>query len=146
MSGFEIVGVVFAVLPLFTQAGKLYAQNPLHKAVSSAPRDEKLSDFYMYFWWEIYELEAHLNTIIDTLPGLSEDRKRQIKKNKDLDELNKESDVLQAMLDFFPEREYVAFQAVMAKVLKLLAQLIKDDTLHISKVERVSLSLTFEAA
>jgi len=146
MSGFEIVGVVFAVLPLFTKAGELYAQSPLHKAVLTAPRDEKLADFYTYFWWEIYELESHLDTLIDKLPGLSEDRKCRIKENKNLDELNKDSDVLQAMLDFFPEREYLAFQTVMSKVLKLLAQLIKDDTVHISKSERVSPIQTFEAS
>jgi len=138
MSGFEVVGVVFAVLPIFTKAAKLYAEAPLHKAISSAPRNEKLSDFYMYFWWEIYELDAHLNTLIDMLPNLSEERKRWIKQKRDWDELGRDSDILDAMAEFFPEREYLAFQNVMSKVLKLLAQLIKDDTLHISKSERVS--------
>jgi hypothetical protein len=141
MSGFEVVGIVFAVLPIFTKAAKLYAEAPFHKAIFSAPRNEKLSDFYMYFWWEIYELDAHLNTLIDTLPSLSEERKRRIKQKRDLDELSKDSDVLEAMADFFPEREYLAFQNVMSKVLSLMAQLIKDDTLHISKSERVSPSL-----
>jgi len=37
------------------------------------------------------------------------------------------------MIDFLPERDYEAFQTIMSKVLKLLAQLIKDDTVRISK-------------
>jgi len=140
MSGFEVVGVVFAVLPLFAEAGKLYAQGPMHKAFSPAQRDEKLASFYMYFWWEVFELQNHLQTLIDKLPHLSEETKCRMVSTRDADSWDKDSEIAQALADFFPERECQAFRTIMDKVLKLLSHLVKDDSLHISTSERVTTS------
>jgi|SRR3569833_193642 len=142
MSGFEIAGVVLAVLPFFIEAGKAYAQNvgALQKATSRAKRDEKLSEFYEMFWWETFELRKQIEKAVNELPNISPERKRKIIDSRDLDVENwaKATDVAQALKDFLAsEDDYLAFQKVMEKVLSTLTKLIEDDTVHIKKSETV---------
>ena len=144
MSGFEVVGVVFAVLPLFIEAGKAYVHHgsALHKAVKPSIRDDKLVDFYESFWWETFELRKQIEKVVTDLPQLSEERKNQIISSRDIDGWDKSKDVGQALREFFAtEDDYLAFQKVMSKILDMLARLVKDDTVHISRSEKVKLEL-----
>ncbi|KAK3384602.1 hypothetical protein B0T24DRAFT_93051 [Lasiosphaeria ovina] len=138
MSGFEVVGVVFAVLPLFSKASKLYAQNAaaFHQAIYPKKRDEKLAEFYDTFWWDVYILRSQLEQVVSNLPRLSEERKQEIKASRSLDNWDKAADVGQALKDFFLSgNDYLAFQKVMSKVLSMLARLVKDDSVHISMLD-----------
>ena len=141
MSGFEVVGVVFAVLPVFSEGVKLYAQNAtaLHQAISTKKRDDKLVEFYETVWWDVFTLRKQMERVISNLPQLSEERKREIMDSRSLENWDKATDVDQALKAFFlSENDHLAFRTVMTKVLSLLARLVKDDSVHISKLDTVS--------
>ena len=140
MSGFEVVGVVFALLPIFSEAGKLYAQNAaaFRHANSPGKRDEKLAEFYDTFWWDVFLLRRQMERVVSNLSHLSEERKREIIASRSLDNWDKATDVDQALQDFFlSTNDYLAFQKVMSKVLSLFDRLVKDDSVHISKLDVV---------
>ncbi|KAH6887610.1 hypothetical protein B0T10DRAFT_73730 [Thelonectria olida] len=139
MSGFEIAGIVFAVLPLFIEVGKAYSDgaSALHKAASRPLRDEKLEAFYEQFWWETFELRKQIEKVVDELPGLSEKRKGEILKGDDVECWSRADDVDEALKSFFASpSDYLAFQKVMEKVLSLLSRLVEDKTVRISKAEK----------
>ncbi|KAF6514185.1 hypothetical protein HZS61_006441 [Fusarium oxysporum f. sp. conglutinans] len=137
MSGFEIAGIVFAVLPLFIEAGRAYSDSPVHKAVSRSASDEKLQDFYEQFWWGTYELRMQIEKIVRDLPGLSEIRKGEILNAEDVESWCKAADVTQALSDYFASQDdYLAFQKTMGKVLDLFSRLVNDKTVRISSAEK----------
>lgn len=137
MSGFEVAGVVLAVLPLFAAAGKAQVTT-LHKATSRATRDEKLEDFYREFWWETFELGKLLEQVVQNLPGLSERRKQELLGSSDDAAIWAAADVSTALNSFFASLDdHQAFQKVMEKVLDLLSRLVKDETIHVSPDEKV---------
>jgi hypothetical protein len=69
MSGFEVAGIVLAVLPLFVEAGKSSHAAAAHGAASPAMRDEKLLGFYEEFWWETWELQKQVEKVVMGLPA-----------------------------------------------------------------------------
>ncbi|KAH7142859.1 hypothetical protein B0J13DRAFT_503233 [Dactylonectria estremocensis] len=136
MSGFEIAGIVLAVLPLFIEAAKEYSETA-HKATSRSASDEKLQEFYEQFWWETFELRKQIEKIVHDLPGLSEDRKTNILKADDVEHWSKAADVAQALSDYFVSQDdYMVFQTVMGKVLDLLSRVVEDNTVRISRAEK----------
>jgi hypothetical protein len=140
MSGFEIVGVVLGALPLFVEAGKAYAHgaSTIHKVVSQSKRDKKLQEFYENFYWEVVELKRQIEDIVERLPHLSEERKKEILDSDDFDKWNKATDVEDALRNFFAtDKDFETFVLVMEKVVRLFDQLIKDETVKISKSDRV---------
>ena len=141
MSGFEVVGVVFALLPIFFEAGKLYSQSAVaaRQATSPEKRDEKLAEFYDTFWWDVFILRRQMERVVSNLPHLSEERKQAIIASRSLDNWDGATDVGQALRDFFlSPNDYLAFQKVMSKVLSLFDRLVKDDSAHISMLDMVS--------
>lgn len=137
MSGFEIAGVVLAVLPLFAQAGKAHIAT-LHKAASRATRDDKLEEFYREFWWETFELGKLLEQVVQGLPAVSEGRKQELLGSTDDETTWAAPDIAAALNEFFASSDdHLAFQKVMEKVLDLLSRLIKDETIHVSQEEKV---------
>ena len=141
MSGFEVVGVVFALLPIFSEAGKLYAHTApaFRQAMSPEKRDEKLAEFYDAFWWDVFMLRRHMERVVSNLPHLSEETKQAIMASRSLDNWDRATDVDQALRDFFlSPNDYLAFQKVMSKVLSLFDRLVKDDSAHISMQDLVS--------
>lgn len=144
MSGFEVAGIVFGVLPLFIEIGKAYSQHPaaFHKAASRNLRDDKLQAFYCEFWWETYELRQHIEMIVTELPGLTRSKKQEVINSRDLDNWDKSLDIAQALKDYFASwDDYLTFQSVMTKILELLARLVRDETVHLSKSDKVSSSI-----
>ncbi|KLU82101.1 hypothetical protein MAPG_01178 [Magnaporthiopsis poae ATCC 64411] len=132
MSGFEVAGIVLAVLPLFIEATK-YAANA-RGAISPRTRDEKLLEFYETFWWETYELQKQVERVVMGLPEISEARKREVVENREIEKFGQEKDLEEALRSFLvSDADYAAFQKVMSKVLELLARLVKDETVHLSQ-------------
>ncbi|KAH6995388.1 hypothetical protein EDB80DRAFT_161715 [Ilyonectria destructans] len=147
MSGFEIAGIVFAVLPLFIEVGKAYSGSALHKAASRPLHDEKLQEFYDQFWWETVQLRKQIENIVHELPGLSEERKWEILNGEDVESWSQAADVDQAISSFFAcQEDYLTFQKVMERALSLLSRLVEDKTVRISKADknRVKMYQTLE--
>lgn len=140
MSGFEVAGIVLAVLPFFIETYKAYGDQTtaLQKAVTPFARDKGLQEFYEEFYWDTYELRKKIERVVLMLPDLSDERKQEIIQSRDLDNWDQAQDVAAALQGFLSADDYEAFQMVMDKVLELLARLIKDETVHISKSETVS--------
>lgn len=63
--GIELAGLVLATLPLCVEAGKAYYRgiDVLGNLVRHSHRDEKLSEFYEDFYWNINELEGYIQEI-----------------------------------------------------------------------------------
>ncbi|EAQ90240.1 hypothetical protein CHGG_02175 [Chaetomium globosum CBS 148.51] len=140
MSGFEIAGIVLAVLPLFVEAGKFSASTAslLKNAAGRSTRDRKLTEFYDEFYWETYEMHKQMEQIVSSLPDLSEERRMQILNDREVqscvDGWAAGSDLAQALHAFFASDNDVAvFLETMDKVLRLFYQLIEDETVKISK-------------
>ncbi|KXX78612.1 hypothetical protein MMYC01_204493 [Madurella mycetomatis] len=139
MSGFEIAGIVLAVLPLFVEAGKFSASaaSLLKNAASKSARDRKLHEFYDKFYWETYEMHKQMEQIVSSLPDLSEERKMQILNDREVqscvDGWAAGSDLARALQAFFArDSDLAIFLEIMDKVLRLFCQLIEDETVKIS--------------
>lgn len=131
---------MLAVLPFFIETYKTYGDQTtaLQKAVTPSARDKGLQEFYEEFYWDTYELRKKVEKVVLMLPNLSDERKQEIIQSRDLDNWDQAQDVAEALQGFLSVDDYEAFQMVMSKVLGLLARLIKDETVHISKSETVS--------
>lgn len=144
MSGFEIAGIVLAVLPLFVEAGKFSASaaSLLKNAAGKSVRDRKLHEFYDEFYWETYEMHKQMEQIVSSLPDLTEERKMQILNDREVqscvDGWAADSDLARALQAFFAsDSDLAVFLETMDKVLRLFYQLIEDETVKISKSDLV---------
>lgn len=140
MAGFEVAGIVLAVLPFFIEAGKAYSDQAraFRQAIMPSKFDQELQDFYEEFYWDTFELQKNIEKVVLELPSLSEHRKQQVIKSRDLDKLDQTKDVATALEEFLGAGDYAAFQMVMEKISDLLARLIKDETVHIAESEKVT--------
>lgn len=141
VTGIECAGVVLAALPLFVAAGKSYARgfNAIQDVTSASRRDRKLEEFYEEFFWEIVQLDRQVRGIIDVLPYLSHERKIELTTHVHPEGWSDDGDVVEALRDFFgSDNDFNTYSTVMSKVLQLLAQLIKDDTLDLKATDLVS--------
>lgn len=135
----EIAGLVLGTLPLFIELGKASAEHIslFQKSIASSSRDEGLEDFYDCFYAETFLLNSHIHEIIKALPYLSQQRKDEIRFVRNIDNWNEESDVATSLRDLFGKEDLDAFLSLMGKLVHLFAQLLNDDTVHLSKAERV---------
>lgn len=80
MSGFEIAGIVLAVMPLLIEGAKVFANNTVsaREALRHSKRDKKLGEFYDHLYWETFELRQTLELFVLQLPHLSETRKEEL--------------------------------------------------------------------
>lgn len=131
---------MLAVLPFFIEAGKSYG-DALQKAATRSARDEGLQEFYEELYFETYELRKHIENLVLELPGLSDERKQEVVDSRDLDDWDQAGDVAAALEDFLSPDDHAAFHMVMEKVLDLLARLVKDETVHLSKSDKVCMGL-----
>ncbi|KAH8883247.1 hypothetical protein GQ53DRAFT_699835 [Thozetella sp. PMI_491] len=142
MSGFEVAGIVLAVIPLFVEAGKWSssATSLLKNAATSSTRDRKLQEFYDEFYWETYEMEKQIELIVSSLPNVSEERKAQILNDREVQSCvqnwNNDSDVAKGLREFFTsDNDLQLFLQTMEKTLTLFYQLLQDETVKISKAD-----------
>lgn len=133
MSGFEVAGLVLAVLPFFIEAGKSYVDQAraFGQAVTPSNFDIELQEFYEEFYWDTFELQKNIEKIVLELPTLSEERKQEVLQSRDFDKLDQAKDVATALQDFLGAADYAAFQMVIEKMSDLFSRLIKDGTVHI---------------
>lgn len=138
MSGFEIAGLVLATVPIFIEFGKASAKHIslFKKSITSSFRDEELEDFYDLFFAETVMLKSHIHKIIKALPYLSQQRKDEIRSGRNVDNWKDESDVATGLRGLFKE-DLDEFLSIMEKLMGLFASLLNDDTVHLSKVEKV---------
>ena len=139
--GIESAGLVLAVLPLFIEAAKSYKKgvNTIHNVTSHSRRDEELEEFYEDFWWETVMLNRQIRGIVDALPYLSSDRKNHLAAAENLEDWKQDTDVSQALREFFSsEGDFDSFMVIMSRVVGLLVQLVQDSTVHISAQDMVS--------
>lgn len=141
MIGIECAGLVLAVLPLFIEAAKSYKKgvDTIYNVTSRSRRDESLAEFYEMFWWETVVLNRQIRGIVDSLPYLSNDRKTYLAAAEHLEDWDEDSDVSQALQEFFSSQmDFDHFMVIMTKIVGLLAQLVQDSSLHISNKDMVS--------
>jgi hypothetical protein len=143
VTGIECAGLALAVLPLVIEAGKAYASgaDALAEISLLSRRDKKLQSFYEHFWWESFELNQKLRRIVDALPNLRPDRKIELTTAEHLEDWTRQPDVAASLQNYFATADDVnSFMVVMAKLISLLAQLVKDSTIHITAADAVSSS------
>lgn len=145
-SGIECVGLVLAVLPLVIEAGKSYARgtDALLNVALHSRRDQKLQDFYDRFWWETVELNGRIREIVNALPRLSAEQKIALANVARLEDWTRDTGVDAALQDYFATTDDLnKFMLVMTRLISLLAQLVKDSTIHVVTADVVSSSSGF---
>lgn len=68
----------------------------------------------------------------------SEEREQEVVNSMDLDNWDQAGVVAVASEDFLSPDDHAAFQMIMGKVMDLLARLVKDETVHISKSKKLN--------
>jgi hypothetical protein len=87
----------------------------------------------------MFLLDRQLRDIVQALPYLTDDRKANLTKAEHLDQWTDDSDVVEALQEFFnSETDYQTFMVIMGKIVQLLAQLVKDSVSRIDRKEMVS--------
>ena len=148
VSGVECAGLVFAVLPIFIEAGKAYAHgtDTLLDIALQSRRDQRLQNFYDHFWWETVELNQRVREIVNALPRLSPQRKIELATAARLEDWTRDADINVALQSYFSTNDdFNTFMLVMTKLVSLLAQLVKDSTIHIVAADAVSEPKSFSA-
>ncbi|RPA86084.1 hypothetical protein BJ508DRAFT_411646 [Ascobolus immersus RN42] len=127
MSGIEIVGLVFAVLPLFIEASDQYSH--LYRSLSQNKYNRARKEFWDSFNWEVYELRKTLTidlleTVSDTFPI----RSRLEGGNRA--SLTRSSTIRAIVHMLFPsEADKEPLKRVLERVALLFSELIDDATL-----------------
>lgn len=140
MAGIECAGLVLGVLPLVIEVAKAYKHgvDTILDAVSSSRRDDKLEEFFAELWWETTFLNRQLRDIIHALPILTEDDKVHLLKAENLSQWTTDIKVKESLQEFFnSENDFNAFIVIMSKIVKLLAQLVKNTSTEIKKEDLV---------
>ena len=149
MIGFEIAGIVLAVMPLVIEGAKAFANNTVsaREALRHSKRDKKLREFYDHFYWETFELRQTLESFVRQLPHLSETRKEELLQISNIetarDTWSDDPDISQSLNQFFAsENDRETFFDTLDKVFRQFYQLVDDNTLRVSK-DDVSFKLMY---
>jgi hypothetical protein len=141
ITGIDCAGLVLAIMPLVIEAGKAYAEgtDALMNITLQSRRDQRLQDFYEHFWWEMVELNLRVREIVGALPRLSHERKIELATAARLEDWTRDADVEIALQNYFASNDdFNAFMLVMTRLVSLLAQLVKDSTIHVMAADAVS--------
>jgi hypothetical protein len=85
------------------------------------------------------ELNVKLLSIVDALPNLHPDRKVELATAAHLEDWTEQKDVLSALHAYFTTPEDVNTSLlVMARLISLLGQLVKDKTINLTTADAVS--------
>jgi hypothetical protein len=93
-SGFEIAGLVLAMLPLVIEGVKTYKEN-----IDDLRHDDQLKDDYNDLWVELWFLKRRLKTLVDRLPDLCADCKKDLTSDPSLWDGNES--VKRSLLTYF---------------------------------------------
>ncbi|KAF2501611.1 hypothetical protein BU16DRAFT_534265 [Lophium mytilinum] len=146
VTGAETVGLTLAaILPLFIEAAKAYGKgvDTIRDDTSSRRRDDRLQEFFDDFWWELKSFDQQVRTLVRGLPHLCNECKRELE--KDMSSLSasggweKDEEVARALSHSFgTSLQHKSFVLITSRILRLLAWLIGDKTLHLYGIETVS--------
>lgn len=141
VTGIDCAGLILGALPLVIEAAKVYRDgvDTIRDVVQPSRRDAALQEFYETFLWEVQEFEYQAKDIIDSLPRLSDERKLEITENLHSADWGEDSDVAQALRDYFSTgNDFNRFEWVMRKIVELMGQLVSDNkAVNISRSEMV---------
>lgn len=135
VTGIEAAGLALAILPLVVEAAKSYNNGvgSIKKVVTSAPRDEKLQEFYDNFWWETFLLERSVRSIVDDLPLLCRDCKDSLYTDRSLSVWEDGGEVTQALIAFFGSQDGLdAFLLILSRLLELVDKLTRVKSTKLS--------------
>lgn len=129
VTGIECAGLVLAVLPLVIEAAEVYSEGveDILDVVKSSRSNEKLEEFYEKFLWEVSEFEYQIRQLIDALPTIPDKHKSQLIANLHTDDWGPSSEVARALQEYFSTKsDFLKFDLVMKKCVKLIGQLVED--------------------
>jgi hypothetical protein len=136
MSGFEVIGLVLAIIPIFEAASGPTARGIEHTktAFSASRAGSKLEDFYINFHYELTLLQMAIGKLVSELGGgLLEEEKVLLKEGSP--KLWNDPRVIPAVED----RLGVGFETFELHISKLLEQLdklvTKDETVKLSVLQ-----------
>lgn len=141
MSGIEVAGLILGAIPLFVEACKAYKDNAAaaKQALRPANRDHQLHIFYQDFYFQTVLSKQQMHKIIDKLPLLSDERKRDIKTGRHINNWTQGTDVSRALSRFFDNTELLdAFYILSERLLELFDEVIAQGHSHLRKEEKVS--------
>jgi len=141
ITGVECAGLILAVLPLVTEAAKVYSEGveDILDVVRSSRSNEKLEEFYENFFWEVSEFEYQIKQLIDALPKIPDERKSQLVAALHTTDWGPSSDIDHALHEYFTTKtDFMKFDLVMKKCVKLIGQLLEDEqAINIKKSDLV---------
>jgi hypothetical protein len=144
VTGIETAGLVLATLPLFIEAAKSYGKgvDTIRDVASSKRRDDRLQDFYDDFWWELRIFDQQVRTLVRGLPYLCDECKAALERDMSSqapEGWEENVEVARALHHYFgSSSDYDSFILILSRILKLLARLVGEKTVHLSGVETVS--------
>ncbi|KAK4160432.1 hypothetical protein QBC43DRAFT_373104 [Cladorrhinum sp. PSN259] len=124
----ELAGVVLGAIPLLIEVSKAHTHNvnAFRRALGSKHSTQVLLDFCNDFWAQTDILYRQLRRLIDKLPHLSQERRDQLKKNRDW-EAWKADDVAASLKEAFQDDEnYESFHRCLLNVGRMLWKLTSE--------------------
>lgn len=139
ITGVETTGLVLAVLPLVIEAAKVYSNGVEEiKGVVVPDRHNDLQQqFYEDFWFEVIAINKNIEYVVDSLPGIKDDRKKELKSNMHLEDWTPDNEVAEALRLMFGG-EYEFFEMAINKIMRLLGRIVSRSKLELSGAEAVS--------
>jgi len=141
VTGIETAGLVLATLPLFIEAAKSYGKgvDTIRDVASRKRRDDRLQDFYDDFWWELRIFDQQVRTLVRGLPYLCNECKAALERDMSSqapEGWEENEEVARALHHYFDSNSnYDSFNLILSRILKLLARLVGEKTVHLSGVE-----------
>jgi hypothetical protein len=135
-TGIETAGLVLATLPLAVEIAKAYSNGA--RTISALSRnsrhDTALSDVYLKFYWNITEIDQHIEYIWHEAMGVMEQRPTAI----ELDQWQSRPEITEKLERFFQsDRAYRQYSVIANEIVALLVQLLAHGGAKISKADLV---------
>lgn len=134
MSGLEIVGVVFGVLPLLSSVTKPAAGGikDYFRGLYPSQWRKETQNFLKELSWETHQLQLTLQKLFQALPDISEDLRARIVEDRTGSWAN-DAQIQDGLLFVFNKSKLEVFLITMNEVLTLLSQIVDDGSTRLSK-------------
>ena len=140
VTGFEVVGVVLAALPILMKVSKAVVEGAadVRRVFGQSYRNAELQEFHNQFWMETFWLHRHLRQFVQSLPAIPNAVSMRLHGGIDLDLWETNQSVKDAALERLGEEDFEAFLVILERILGLLNRIIKDCSTQISPLGSVS--------
>lgn len=139
-SGVEIAGLVLATLPICVEIAKAYCRgaNTVFDVVLHSRRDDKLLQFYEDFYWNVSEINKHVQYISTAATGDISSLKSVLS----LREWRENPATAEGLHRVFEsEISYQQYIVITEKIVKLLYLLLANESLFIDRASTVTYNL-----